>query len=379
MLPGGRIDYAALAEGTLPLPESGQIPLLRWDAVRAEQRKVAESSRALAGERLVSLADAPVATCLAAADLTARMFAAHEPMHRHFRPGSVPTPGLELLPAVAGGGAREPCVFSGAPYVDAFGAATEYGDFSSNATHFYWYVRSFVVQDATRADGPARNETALRLSCAFVVPKVAAGAQDEANKQQEQELDVTFAVFNDRMPPLDAAPAALRLSDPAVRAAGAYIRPPLSLVEDQDAALVPALCAFSPEFARDAATATEASKSRSGAAAAEQAANLIVHVQLVSKSEAMTTDEAFSRLCCVIAWLADAHRCKYLIVEASNMRTATFLDALGFLPVHYARFQSKQRAVKSDTRVPEGPSSTNGFVSDRDTGMIAMAVKLRET
>lgn len=68
----------------------------------------------------------------------------------------------------------------------------------------------------------------------------------------------------------------------------------------------------------------------------------------------------------------------FLVVEASNMRTATFLDALGFMSVYYIPFQSKQRMIKSDEPVAAGPSSKNGFLSNLDTGVIAMVVKTRE-
>lgn len=355
------VDYSKLTEGCLPFVTQGpgRIPLVNWERINEEISKLDEKRKQEKSVgRLRSLADVPKSTALDAMRLTGKMFAKLEKMHCWYRAQSVPTKGLVPLNDQSSSSSSSMFLENGAIHSDHFGQTREYGPWD-NANHFYWYIRTCVLQDATNPEGPSLSRSAMQLSSAHVV----AGGEDDDEHRQE----VTFAVFCDVMPPLGFVPPKRR-DDPVLRAVVSYITPPLSLVEDQDAAIVPALCEFSSEFKRDVESCSTNNTNK----------NLITHIQLVSKSEAMSTDDAFSHLCETIAWLSRVCGCKYLIAEASNMRTATFFDELGFLPIHYIRFQDKQRLIKSDVAVPEGPSSANGFVCDKDTGMIAMVCRLCE-
>ena len=64
---------------------------------------------------------------------------------------------------------------------------------------------------------------------------------------------------------------------------------------------------------------------------------------------------------------------KYIVTEASNPWTGAVMEAMGATPTYFAPHRSIGGIVKSDEPVEEGPSSSNGYVSDKDSGIMYYA------
>ena len=64
---------------------------------------------------------------------------------------------------------------------------------------------------------------------------------------------------------------------------------------------------------------------------------------------------------------------EYFVTEASNPWTGAVMEAMGATPTYFAPHRSIGGIVKSDVPVKEGPSSPNGYVSDKDSGIMYYA------
>ena len=66
---------------------------------------------------------------------------------------------------------------------------------------------------------------------------------------------------------------------------------------------------------------------------------------------------------------------EYFVTEATNPWTGAVMEAMGATPTYFAPHRSIGGIVKSDVPVKEGPSSPNGYVSDKDSGIMYYAGK----
>ena len=59
---------------------------------------------------------------------------------------------------------------------------------------------------------------------------------------------------------------------------------------------------------------------------------------------------------------------EYFVTEATNPWTGAVMEAMGATPTFFSPHRSVEGVIKSDKAVKEGPSSSNGWVSDKDSG-----------
>lgn len=65
-----------------------------------------------------------------------------------------------------------------------------------------------------------------------------------------------------------------------------------------------------------------------------------------------------------------------MLVEATNQWTGAACEALGGGRVHFAPFQSRPAVRRSAEPLPDVVTSSNGYLSDKDSGSMFYAIRL---
>ena len=65
-----------------------------------------------------------------------------------------------------------------------------------------------------------------------------------------------------------------------------------------------------------------------------------------------------------------------MVTEATNQWTGAAFEALGGVRVHFAPFQAQPAVRKSDESLEGVVTSSNGFLSDRDSGGMFYVIRL---
>ena len=241
-------------------------------------------------------------------------FARREPQARHLRPPKHPPAGLME-----------------ARHTDPFGIDS-FGSWDTQ-TQMYWIVRLTALTDPTSsADAIKVNEEVLAQSLAIL----------------DREGRVIGAAFNETMPPFDVEPP-FREDDPFLDTVVAVWEPVYGALGAQDAEALTALSERYPEF-REA-----------------YAQGKVSHHLLVARSDDLPKGDAFELVA------ASAERCRalgysYMVTEATNQWTGAAFEALGGVRVHFRPFQAQPAVPKSDEPLEDVTTSSNGFLSDKDSG-----------
>lgn len=249
-------------------------------------------------------------------------FARWEPQARHLRPPKRPPAGLME-----------------ARHTDPFGTDA-FGSWDST-THMYWLVRLFALTDPTSAkDAIEVNEEVLEQSVAIV----------------DGQGRVIGAAFNETMPPFDVEPP-LRQDDPFLDTVVEVWEPVYAALGAQDAEALTALSERYPAF-REA-----------------YGAGRVSHHLLIARSDDLPKGDAFELVA------ASAERCRalgyeYMVTEATNQWTGAAFEALGGVRVHFAPFQAGPAVRKSDEPLEGVTTSTDGFLSDKDSGGMFYVIRL---
>jgi hypothetical protein len=271
--------------------------------------------------RISPLALLETSQILATAEEVARSFAQRCPMARHIRPPAAPPKGLMEL-----------------RHSDPFGSV-EFGSWS-RANIIYWFIRLFVLTDPTSPTSAVRiNKDALDHSLAVLTPsgKVIGGA------------------FNETMPTGDAQ-FLVRKDDAFLAAVVSFGHPILSLLQAQDQQSLSSLSHRYPDFG-DALT-----EGRVG------------HHFMVARSDDLAVSDTFE-LVAATAELFSRARYAYLCVEATNQWTGAALEILSGVRVHFSPFYANA-ICKSEVPLTGLVTSSNGFISDKDSGSMFYVVAL---
>jgi hypothetical protein len=270
----------------------------------------------------VRAADLTPAQVLQMARVVAASFARREPQSRHVRPPKHPPAGL-----------------MDARHSDPLGSAS-FGPWNAES-HLYWFIQLLLLTDPTSPRDDIRvNEDVLARSVAIV----------------DRRGRVIGGAFNETMPPVDVEPE-MRQDDPFLDAMLTWAEPILALLSAQDAEALMALSARYPEF-REA-----------------YAEGKVVHHSLVARSDLLAKANAFE----LVAASAEHNQAlggDYLVAEATNQWTGAAFEALGGVPVHFAPFQVEPTVRKSAEPLEGVATTSNGFVSDKDSGGMFYVLRL---
>jgi hypothetical protein len=262
------------------------------------------------------------AQILDTARLVAESFVRREPMTRHIRPARQPPDGLMA-----------------ALHVDPFGAAS-FGPWSAENL-LYWFIRLFILTDpASPPAGVRVREDVLRHSFAAVA---ASGA-------------VIGGAFGETMPPIEAAPG-MRTDDRFLAAVDSFLAPIMALLHAQETAALPAL-------------------SRSVAGFGEAyAAGRVGHPFMAARSDALAKEDAFELLAVTVERFRESgHR--FLCLEATNQWSGAACEVMGGVRVHFAPYQARPAVRLSAEPLPAIVTSSNGYLSDKDSGSMLYAIAL---
>jgi len=259
---------------------------------------------------------------LEAAWVIADGFVRREPQARHLRPPKNPPAGL-----------------MDARHTDPFGTVP-FGSWDA-ATQMYWIVRLVALTDPTSPlEAIEVNEDVLEQSVAIV------DGQDR----------VIGSAFNETMPPVDVEPP-LREDDPFLNTVFGVWEPVYAALGAQDAEALAALSERYPAFRK----AYDEGK--------------VTHHILIARSDDLPREDAFELVA------ASAQRCRalgyeYMVTEATNQWTGAAFEALGGVRVHFAPFQASPAVPMSDGPLEDVTTSSNGYLSDKDSGGMFYVIRL---
>jgi hypothetical protein len=249
-------------------------------------------------------------------------FARREPQARYLRPPKHPPAGLME-----------------ASHTDPFGTDS-FGSWDTE-TQLYWVTRLTALTDpTTSADAIEVNEETLAQSLAIV----------------DGDGRVIGAAFNETMPPFDVEPP-LREDDPFLDTVVAVWEPVYAALGAQDAEALTALSERYPVF-REA-----------------YAQGKVSHHFLVARSDDLPKGDAFE-LVAASAERSQALGYSYMVTEATHQWTGAAFEALGGVRVHFAPFQAQPAVRKSEEPLEGVVTSSNGFLSDKDSGGMFYVIRL---
>jgi hypothetical protein len=270
----------------------------------------------------VVASDLTPAQLLQMAWVIAASFASREPQARHLRLPKHPPAGLME-----------------ARHIDPFGTDS-FGSWDTK-TSMYWIVRLFALTDPTSAlDAIEVNEEILAQSVAIL----------------DGDERVIGGAFNETMPPFDVEPP-LREGDPFLDTVVGVWEPVYAALGAQDAEALAALSERYPAF-REA-----------------YAQGKVGHHLQMARSDDLPKGDTFE----LVAASAERYQelgYSYLVTEATNQWTGAAFEALGGVRVHFAPFQARQAVTKSAGPLESITTSSNGFLSDKDSGGMFYVIRL---
>jgi hypothetical protein len=101
----------------------------------------------------------------------------------------------------------------------------------------------------------------------------------------------------------------------------------------------------------------------------------VSHHILIARSDDLPKEDTFELVA------AGAERCRELgyecfITEATNQWTGAAFEALGGVRVHFAPFLVEQAVRESEEPLEDVLTSSNGFLSDKDSGRMFYVIRL---
>ena len=246
-------------------------------------------------------------------------------MAPHLRPPATPPNGL-----------------AGLWHKDPFGVH-KFGPWSRESI-IYWFIRLLVLTDPTSDASDIRiNKDVLYHSLAALTPSE----------------EVVGGAFNETMPAGDAEHQ-MREDDPFLKAVLSFGHPILNPLHAQDKKALSSLSHCYPDFENALADCK------------------VGYHFMVARSDDLTKEDTFELVAAAAEHFAQAgYRCVYF--EAVNQWTGAALELLGRVRVHYSSFLVNADIGKSEDPLPNLVTSSNGFISDKDSGSMFYVLALGNT
>jgi hypothetical protein len=253
----------------------------------------------------------------------ARSFAQNEPMARHVNiPATIP-PSLYQV-----------------KHTDAFGEEN-FGEWTKENILF-WIIRLFALTGpSSKVDQIQMNEHVLSHSLAVTgdAGEIIGGALNLSLSQEDTDLPI-------------------RLNDPFIQALYPWFEPIHCLLKTQENIALQALCKQYSDFK-----------------ASLQAGKVGNHF-MVARSPLLPTEDAFELVAASVERLKQLGY-DFVVTAAANQWTGAAFEVLGGIQVHFAPYRLEQQIVASAGHLPDSASSTDGFISDKDSGCMFYALRLR--
>lgn len=253
----------------------------------------------------------------------ANSFVRKEPMNRHLQlPEKYPQNLMDLI------------------HTDPFGSH-RFGEWTKENI-FFWFIRLMVLTDSSNPLGDIRsNDELIKLSLAI---------QDENGKIIGGAYNIPLASHLEEHPP--------RTNDPFIDAIGPFIKPPLTLIIEQEHQAIKFLHKKYPAFK-----------------SAHEEGKVGCHF-LVARSNLLPVVDTFELVAASVERFIEFGY-KYLVVTATNEWTGAACEVLGGFRVHFVPYRSEKRIKESKNAGPDEVHSQDGFLSDKDSGSMFYLLKLQ--
>jgi len=257
------------------------------------------------------------------AGMMASSFAISEPMARHVQPPK-----------------DRPAEIFEKKHTDPFGNG-EFGHWTKENI-LAWVVRLFILTD------PCSPLGAIELST-HVIKQSLAAVNDDGDVVGGA-LNTIFDISN--------TDKAMRSDDRFIGAILPFFEPISQFLTAQLSASLNAVCKKYPEFL----TALKA--------------NRVGDLYMVARSPLLPSEDTFE-LVASTALHFQQLGFEYLLVSAGNQWTGAACEVLEGVRIHFAPYRDQKRVFESHEPIADKPSSIDGFISDKDSGCMLYAIRLK--
>ena len=216
-----------------------------------------------------------------------------------------------------------------------------FGDWTKE-NNFYWFIRLMILTNPSSSiDNIEINEDLLDLSLAIL---------NEQEQLAGGAYNITVAYETEEHQP--------RSNDPFIEAILPLADPPLALIIEQEHAAINALHTRFPSFKK-----------------AHIEGKVGCHF-LVARSNLLPVEDTFELVAASIERFLEMGY-KYVVITATNEWTGAACEVLGGIKVHYAPYRLEKRVPESKNAPPDLAHSSDGYLSDKDSGSMFYLIKLQ--
>jgi len=258
---------------------------------------------------------------LEVANIIAKSFAINEPMNRHVHP-SMKIP-MEII------NAKHQDVLGN----DFFGPWT-------TENILFWFIRLVLLTIPSCPVGAIRiNEDLLHHSLVIT---------DEHSKPIGGSLNITLLAEEENW----------RQNDPFIDAVFSYQDPIIDFIHKHEHTAIHALSAKYPDF--------------------ENALQLgkVGYIAMIARSAELPSEHTFELFAASFESF-QKQGYKYMLITGTNQWTGAACEALGAARIYFSPFRDKRRVTKEIEANQNEPYSSDGFISDKDSGLMIYALKLK--
>ena len=253
--------------------------------------------------------------------IIASSFANNEPMNRHVHPSfKIPT---EII---------------NAKHIDHLGSDS-FGPWTTENILF-WFVRLALLTEPSHQIGDiGLNDDLLRHSLVIV---------DEYSKPIGGSLNITLPGEEENW----------RQNDPFLDAVFTYQDPIIDFIHMHEHVAIQALIEKYPDF--------------------EKALQLgkVGYIAMIARSAELPTEHTFELFAASFEQFQNQGY-KYMLITGTNQWTGAACEALGAARIYFSPFRDKRRVAKEIDANQNEPYSSDGFISNKDSGLMIYTLKLQ--
>jgi hypothetical protein len=256
------------------------------------------------------------------AHIIAKSFAINEPMNRHVHPPI-----------------KIPDEIIYVEHQDAFGKDA-FGPWTTENILF-WCIRLIMLTDPSLPSGSIEiNQDLFRHSLLIT---------DAHSKPIGGALNIT----------LPAKEAELRQGDPFLKAMFVYQDPILDFIHKHENTAIQALSDAYQDF--------------------EKALNLgkVGYILMIARSPELPSEHTFELFAASFEHF-HRHGYEYMMITGTNQWTGAACEALGSARIYFWPFRDEQRVAVENKANQNEPYSSDGFISNKDSGLMIFALKLQD-
>jgi hypothetical protein len=247
-------------------------------------------------------------------------FAVNEPMVRHLR-----TP---LEP---------PAMLRGITHTDQFGAVP-FGEWTKDNI-MHWVMRLTAFTRGLRPDARELAENDFRrLSMAIL----------------DADEEIIGGAISFRFAP---DPGAALVDDVFMQGVLHFVQPIVELLMEQERSSLERLSSTYPDFRNAYETGG------------------VAELFMVARSPRLPSEDTFELVAATVERMRELG-CRYAVTAAVNQWTGAAFEVLGATRVHFAPFRDRPRVLASPVAHPHLVSSSDGFLSAKDSGSVFYAASL---